>query len=360
MKVIRFAILAIPARTGLAVSILFALASILVISRPASAHHSFVGFYDQTRTVEIEGIVTSVSWRNPHGTITLNVDEDSGETVEWTVETGSISVLRVRGIDPDFLAVGDRVRVAGEPALRRPAGIYARNMLLENGAEALLSIGVTPHFTDAESGRLLTSADNPPASDMARREANGIFRVWSTVFEDPNSFPLFKGNYPLTESARVAKSEWDASNIVQLGCEPKGMPSLMITPYPIEFTALGDDILLKFEEDNAERVIHMAAAAAHPGETSLLGYSTGRWEGKTLVVETAGVSALYLDYDGTPQSPDARFVERFTPSDDETRLDYRITITDPATFTDTFDLARYFVWRPELRVNNYDCVVPDA
>jgi hypothetical protein len=44
-------------------------------------------------------------------------------------------------------------------------------------------------------------------------------------------------------------------------------------------------------------------------------------------------------------------------SDDGTRLNYRIEIDDPETFTEPFELGRYFVWRPELRVNPYDCVV---
>jgi len=322
------------------------------------AHHSFVGFYDQQRIIEIEGIVTSVSWRNPHGTLTVDVADAAGRIEEWRVETGSISVLRIRGLGRDFVGVGDKVRIAGEVALRRSNGLYARNMLLPSGEEALLSIGISPRWTDAETGKLLAAQFDTAVSEDARRTASGIFRVWATVLEDPNSFPMFKGGYPLTAAASRLKAAWDASDVVQLGCLAKGMPALMITPYPIEFVAQGEDILIRFEEDDARRLIHMAPdAAPESGYNSALGYSRGHWEDGTLVVVTEGIEAKYLDSEGTPLSSAARLVERFTPNQDASRLDYGITISDANTFTEPFELRRYWIWRPELEVNEYDCVV---
>lgn len=330
----------------------------IVPSLPANAHHSFAGFYDQSRIVEVEGVVTSVHWRNPHGSITMEVTDASGDTVEWKAETGSVSVLRVRGFDREFVRPGDRVRIAGEAALRRENALYARNMLLEGGEEVLLSIGIEPRWTDPNTGELLEARFDDSVAARARASADGIFRVWSTVFEDPDSFPMFKGGYPLNEAAGAAKAAWDPSSVVQLGCEPKGMPSLMITPFPIELVERGGDIAIRFEEDDAERIIHMAPGARRSeGFTALLGYSTGRWQGDALVVETDGVSARYLDGEGTPLGPEARFVERFAISEDESRLDYSITIMDPNTFTEPFDLHRYFVWRPELTVGSYNCSI---
>lgn len=320
------------------------------------AHHSFVGFYDQNRIIEIEGTVQAVSWRNPHGALTLDVRDAVGSVTAWQVETGSVSVLRVRGIDREFVRVGDRVRIAGEASLRRENGLYARNMLLASGEEVLLSIGIEPRWTDPDTGDLLEPRFDNAVAEAARREADGIFRVWSTVLDDPSSFPLFKGGYPLREAAARRKAQWDASDVVQLGCAPKGMPALMITPYPIRFVSRGDDILIRFEEDDAERLIRMGDAQNDASATRL-GRSRGRWEGRTLVVETDRVNAEYFDGEGTPLGAGARFVERFTLNDDATRLDYRIEVSDSETFTETFELARYFVWRPELEVNPYDCRV---
>lgn len=328
--------------------------SVLAVST-AKGHHSFVGFYDQNRIVEVEGVIKSLSWRNPHGSITLDVTDAAGVVTPWQVETGSISVLRVRGLDREFVRVGDRVRLAGEPALRRDNGLYARNMLLPSGEEVLLSIGITPRWTDPETGALLEARFDDVVAQAARRDADGVFRVWSTVLDDPASFPMYKGGYPLTDAAAARKADWDASDVVQLGCEPKGMPSLMITPFPIEIVRRGDDVVIRFEEDDAERLIVMGRPAA--GGSTLLGRSRGRFEGSSLVVETDRISAEHFDGEGTPLGAEARLVERFTPSIDGTRLDYVIVIDDPETFTETLTFERYFVWRPELEVSPYDCSI---
>lgn len=331
----------------------------LAFAANSLAHHSFVGFYDLSRIEEIEGEVQSVSWRNPHGSMVVAVTAPGGQTTNWQIETGSISVLRVRGFDRDVVKVGDRVRIAGEPSLRRDNGLYARNVLLPSGREVLLSIGVEPRWSGASADAELAEARfDSDVAEQARERAKGLFRVWSTVFEDPESFPMFKGGYPLTAAALAKKAEWNPDSVIEQGCAFKGMPALMVTPFPVEFLDRGDRIEMRFEEEDATRTIYLDPAVEKPDDfDSVYGFSRGHWEGDTLVVETDSISAAFFDYEGTPQSADARYIERFMPTDDSSRLDYRITVIDPSTFTETFELSRYFVWRPELVVNPYDCFV---
>ena len=40
-------------------------------------------------------------------------------------------------------------------------------------------------------------------------------------------------------------------------------------------------------------------------------------------------------------------------------VDYRITITDPATFTEPMVLEKFWVWLSDVRVERYDCTVGD-
>ena len=77
-----------------------------------NSHHSSAGLFDHDNMVEIEGIITGVRWRNPHPEYTAEVTDDNGDTVEWRIETGSVSTLRLRGVTRDFIQVGDRVRLA--------------------------------------------------------------------------------------------------------------------------------------------------------------------------------------------------------------------------------------------------------
>ena len=75
-----------------------------------------------------------------------------------------------------------------------------------------------------------------------------------------------------------------------------------------------------------------ASCPADPSP-SWQGYSVGRWEGDTLVVDTAGFNDRgWLDARGTGHSTEMRVEERFRRRD-YGHLDLTITITDPKTFT---------------------------
>ena len=101
----------------------------------AHAHHSQAGIFDSTKTIEVTGVVKSVSWRNPHGQILLSVRDEKGVETIWDAETASISILRNRGVDGSPVRVGDRVTIAGSPSMRARPEILARSLLLPNGTE---------------------------------------------------------------------------------------------------------------------------------------------------------------------------------------------------------------------------------
>lgn len=325
----------------------------LVLTSAASGHHSVAGLYDPDHVVEIEGVVRAVSWRNPHTQYTLGVVQETGETVEWSVEGGSVSILRTRGLVPGFIQVGDQIRVAGDSSRRGRPEMFAHNMLLENGQEVLLTVRAQPRWTEV----LLQPSFDEATAEAAIGTAEGVFRVWSTVLGDRASFPMFKGSYPpLTEAAETIRAEWDPRSSPFLGCEPKGVPNIMDTPLPIEFVRQGDDILLRLEEHDTERLIHMnPGRSVRPAAYSVSGFSTGRWEGSSLVVETTNIDTPYLTIDGIPQSREIRLVERFSVNAGGDRLDYSISITDPRTFTEPFELTRYLVWKPEMQVRPFEC-----
>src|SRR3954468_15482855 len=101
----------------------------------AHAHHSQAGIFDSKKTIEVSGIIKSVSWRNPHGQILLSVKDAKGAETVWDAETASISILRNRGMDGSSVRAGDRVTIAGSPSLRNRPEILARNVLLPNDYE---------------------------------------------------------------------------------------------------------------------------------------------------------------------------------------------------------------------------------
>jgi hypothetical protein len=305
---------------------------------------------------EVEGVVTELRWQNPHVVFTLRV----GEAL-WSIETLSISGISRWGITHDLIAVGDRLRVAGNPARRGANNLFARNILLSTGREIVLG-GNARWSNDTLRGSELLQAGQGDAS----RPDLGLFRTWSTggvmgdgrnlgvLFPEAVAANFDFTRYPLTPAARATLAAFDfASDDPTRNCTPKGMPTIMEQPYPMEIVDRGNTIELLIEEYDTRRVVQMRpTGVSTPGP---LGVSVGRWEGSTLVVVTTRSTWGHFDSVGIPLSIDAVLVERFAPSADGARLDYTLTVTDAVTFTAPVELKKTFIWRPEVKRGAYEC-----
>jgi len=330
----------------------------LVASFAAYAHHSVAGFFDPGKTVEIEGIVKTARWRNPHTVFEVDVTGADGEVITWRIESGALGVLRSRGIGREFVKVGDKIRVMGDSSLRSDREMFARNILLSDGKEVLMTAGSVLYFSARASGGVLEAEFDDEVIAAARSNADGIFRVWSTNIEElPSSGGrMLRGRLPLTAEAQAKRAEYNAGDVSLLGCTEWSMPRLMTSPLPMEFVWDDDVIVQHFEENDNVRRIHMGVAAdERPGEYLMLGYSTGRWDGSTLIVTTTHITPDRLDNAGTPFGPNMLLVERFAPAENGSRMNYTLTVTDSATFTESFEVERYWEWRPEITVGAYDC-----
>jgi hypothetical protein len=328
---------------------------VALLASSARAHHSQAGIFNSTTTIEITGVIQSVSWRNPHGQILLSVRDQAGKETVWDAETASISILRNRGADGSSIRVGDRVTIAGSPSVRNRPEILARSVLLPSGYEFTFG-SPTAYFPAGKAGRIIGRAKIEGNAAAATARADGLFRVWSTNMSDPAAFPMFKGGYPLTAAGRAGLAKWNPRDNALLKCGTKGTPLIMISPLPMEFVRDGDRIIMRLEEYDTVRTIHMNPKAVAPAAHTLHGFSRGRWEGTTLVVETDHIAAGYFDHEGTPQSAQIKTLERFTPNSDQSRLDYTLTTTDPVNFERPFTLTRYFLWKPENSVHPYECL----
>jgi hypothetical protein len=116
-------------------------------------------------------------------------------------------------------------------------------------------------------------------------------------------------------------------------CLPTGMPMLNAVMLPYKIVQTPDLILVLYEENSAFRQIFLDGR--QPVEGALpryMGYSTGRWEGDELVVETRHVNAAtWLDGMGHPHTADMRLTERFRRVD-AGHLEIEITVDDPASY----------------------------
>jgi hypothetical protein len=99
----------------------------------------------------------------------------------------------------------------------------------------------------------------------------------------------------------------------------------------MEIVDAGTHYLILHVDHNMPRRIWMdGRTAADTTPDTSLGFSVGRWEGDTLVIETTHLSAAWLDGSGLPmKGAGTRIVERWDVADDRLSIDRTMTIYDP-------------------------------
>ena len=145
------------------------------------------------------------------------------------------------------------------------------------------------------------------------------------------------GEEPLTPfGADIFRKRTQAgSGIAQgLNCLPDGVPHADLLPEPFKVLQTPGLIVMLYEVETTFRQIFMDGRKQLTDPSpSWNGYSVGKWEGDTLVVDTVGFNDLsWLDARGHGHSEDMRVEERFRRRD-YGHMDLAITITDPKTFT---------------------------
>lgn len=96
-------------------------------------------------------------------------------------------------------------------------------------------------------------------------------------------------------------------------CLPLGVPRMLVHPLFRKIIEVPGLIIMLFERDTAYRQIFTdGRPLPDDPQPSWNGYSTGRWEGDTLVVQTVGFrDGLWLDRNGSPMTDAAKVTERF-------------------------------------------------
>jgi hypothetical protein len=119
-----------------------------------------------------------------------------------------------------------------------------------------------------------------------------------------------------------------------LNCLPDGVPHGDLLPEPFKILHSPGVMVMLYEVETTFRQIFMdGRKLPEDPSPSWQGYSVGRWDGDTLVIDTIGFNDRgWLDARGTGHSTELRVEERFRRRD-YGHMDLTITITDPKTFT---------------------------
>ena len=99
-----------------------------------TAHHSFGAVFDANKPVTLTGTVTKLEWTNPHSHLIINVKDESGKMVTWTLEGYPATVLSRTGWKRDeTVKVGDTVTIFGWRARDGSPTAHLRQATLADG-----------------------------------------------------------------------------------------------------------------------------------------------------------------------------------------------------------------------------------
>jgi len=168
------------------------------------------------------------------------------------------------------------------------------------------------------------------------------------------------GELPYRPEALTKKKENLADRLKldpEIKCYLPGVPRATYMPFPFQIIQGGEHVMLVHEFAGAVRTVYMTNQTEAPAD-SWMGWSNGRWEGESLVVDTRGFNDLsWFDRAGNFHSDALHVVERFTPRSADTLL-YEATIEDPKVFTRPWKMSMPLYRRVEAnaQILEFRCV----
>jgi uncharacterized protein DUF6152 len=299
-------------------------------SAPAVAHHSFAAEFDADKTGELKGKVSQVWFNNPHVRYRLTVQAEDGSTQDWELQAASVTALAAVGWNAGTVKVGDEVTVSGQFGRNGAKKLFVRSIERPDGSRVATRAGdpnrPDPNQVHVTLGKTYGYGDtrNKYPVDITGPWRNNY--QWRVTVDDLEPKPT-----PFTAEGKRVFEANDHWNDTALRCLPLGLPRLIGSPYDMEIVDAGDHYLFIYTEHNTPRRVWMDGRAAPPDtQPSSLGFSVGRWEGASLIIETTHLAPAWLDGSGLPMSGDGtRVVERYDYGEDRLSVDRTITIYDP-------------------------------
>jgi len=143
----------------------------------------------------------------------------------------------------------------------------------------------------------------------------------------------------------------------EIKCFQPGVPRAIYMPQPFQIIQGSDKIRQVFQFANAQRTIYLGKMEPYPN-VAFMGYSTGRWEGDTLVVTAANFTdATWFDRAGNFHSDALKVTERYSPLGANV-IRYEATIEDPQVFTRPWKISMplYRRLEPNAQLMDFRCV----
>ena len=215
----------------------------------------------------------------------------------------------------------------------------------------------TPNIPRLANGKVNLAAPTPKAAD-GHPDFSGLWEPETRLLQDiaadigPNAVPFQPWAKAVFDSRRTGNHGKDdpAARCIQ------GMPKLNVLPYPYRIYQLPNVVLMLFEGFTTFRQLFLDGREFPKDmQPTWIGYSTGRWEGETLVVETRGINeTTWLDNAGRPHSDALHLIERFRRPDFG-HFEISLTIDDPKAYTKPWTVVEKATYLADTELLEYVC-----
>jgi hypothetical protein len=201
-----------------------------------------------------------------------------------------------------------RARIIGVTAAFAVGALFAGDA----GSQSASTTAGTPNLAGVYAGRRCVPANSDICPEMNLEGAARMLTARGSAFAEAFD--------------ELAAPKYD--------CWPATLPIIFGDPYAWQIEQLPDRLVFTYEKDDVVRTIWLEGHGhpePRPGDFFIHGYSTGRYEGDRLVVETTHFifdpGGLAGDYLSAPSSTQKRLVERYSREGENLRL--AITVEDP-------------------------------
>ena len=217
-----------------------------------------------------------------------------------------------------------------------------------------------PDIPRTPDGKPNLSAPAPRLSD-GKPDLSGIWnpptgylRDLTRVSKEPAPFqPWAKALYDDRAAGKYWREEPDAN------CLPQGVPKVLLAPAPWRIVQTPKVVFFIHEAFNLwwQAFMDGRQFAPHPDVSPTWhGYSTAKWDGDTLVVDSAGFNGrVWLDQLGKPSTEALHVTTRFVRKDFG-HMNIAITIDDPKAYTKPWDVSVNVNLLPNTDLMEFICL----
>jgi hypothetical protein len=321
----------------------------LALSSAAVAHHGFAAHYDPERVIRIEGTVKRFDFINPHGFLFIDSVNEVGEPVVYKCDLQAAVQLTRRGVDATLFTVGEPIVVEGFPARRDPYGCEYGTGYFADGST----------FTMRSTDEARTQFAANRETRLAPGSSRSIFGAWIRpgMFGDASGRGPTTGEDSITPAGEAAVAAFDPiADNPAIHCSG-GSPVWLWGPPGLatSITEVDGNVVIYHESMDTTRTVHLGLDRHPDGiEPSEMGHSIGRWEGDTLVIDTAGFAAGVLT--GEILHTDQLTVEeRLSVKGDNGRLQISWKAVEPVYYSEVLTGSQE-LQSTDQALMRYDCV----